>query len=87
MPIDGPASLRSLLMRYSEQYVRNVTEKLMTYAIGRGTEAGDMPAIRKISREAAPNNYRFSSIVTGIVTSPAFQMNTKVAAPEVAAKK
>jgi hypothetical protein len=85
-PIDGPATLRALLMRYSEQYVRTVTDKLMTYALGRGTEAGDMPAIRKISRGAASSNYRFSSIVTGIVTSPAFQMNMKVAAPKIAVK-
>jgi hypothetical protein len=85
-PIDGPATLRALLMRYSDQYVRNVSEKMMTYALGRGTEAGDMPAIRKVTRDAAKSNYRFSSIITGIVTESAFQMNMKVAAPKVAAQ-
>jgi hypothetical protein len=77
--IDGPASLRALLMRYSDQYVRTVTEKLMTYALGRGVEAYDMPLVRKITRDSGRSNYRFSSLITGIVSSPAFQMNTKVA--------
>jgi hypothetical protein len=86
MVIDGPATLRSVIMRYREPYVRNVTEKLMTYALGRGTESGDMPAIRKISRTASPNNYRFSSIIMGIVTSPAFQMNMKLAETKLATK-
>jgi hypothetical protein len=75
--LDGPASLRSALLRYSDQYVRVVTEKLLTYALGRGTDAADMPVVRSIVREAAKNDYRFSALVTGIVKSVPFQMNTK----------
>ena len=88
-PIDGPASLRALLMNYSDQYVRNVSEKLLTYALGRGVEAGDMPLVRKITRDSAGTSYRFSSLVAGIVTSPQFQKNMKIAdgAPKAAASK
>ena len=77
--ITGPASLRQALLRYSPQFVRTVTEKMMTYAVGRGMEYYDMPAIRTVVRDAGRNNNRFSSIVLGIVKSPAFQMKTKVA--------
>jgi hypothetical protein len=76
-PLDGPASLRQALLRYADQYVRTVTEKLLTYAMGRGVEYYDMPVVRSIVRDARPANYRFSSLVTGIVRSPPFQMNVK----------
>jgi hypothetical protein len=79
MALDGPATLRALLLKYSDQYVRNVTEKLLTYALGRGVEYQDMPLVRKIVRDAAPSNYRFSSLVMSIVTSTPFQMNMKEA--------
>jgi hypothetical protein len=75
--LNGPASLRDALVRYSDQYVRVVTEKLLTYAIGRGTEAAEMPVVRSIVRGAAGSNYRFSDLVLGIVKSVPFQMNTK----------
>jgi hypothetical protein len=75
--VNGPASLREVLLRYSDQYVRVVTEKLLTYGIGRGIEYRDMPLVRSIVRDAARDNYRFSSIVLGIVRSAPFQMNTK----------
>jgi hypothetical protein len=77
--ITNPTTLRQGLLRYSPQFVRTVTEKMMTYAVGRGMEYYDMPAIRTIVRDAGRNNNRFSSIVLGIVKSPAFQMKTKVA--------
>ena len=64
-------------MRYSPQFVRVVTEKLMTYGLGRGVEYYDMPVIRSIVRDAEKNNYRFSSIVLGIVKSAPFQMRVK----------
>jgi len=80
--LDGVASLRQALVRYSDQFERVVTEKLMTYALGRGTEYQDMPLIRSIVREAAPSRYRFSSLVLGIVKSPAFQTNMKAPASE-----
>jgi hypothetical protein len=78
--IDGIAGLRGFIVKYSDQFVRVATEKLMTYALGRGVEDGDMPAVRAIVRGAAPNDYRFSSIVMGIVKSDQFQMNMKPAA-------
>jgi hypothetical protein len=55
-----------------------VTEKLMTYGLGRGVEYYDMPVIRSIVRDASKNNYQFSSIVLGIVKSAPFQMRMKV---------
>jgi hypothetical protein len=77
--VDGVASLREVLVRYSDQFVRVVTEKLLTYALGRGVEYEDMPLVRSIVRDSAAGKYRFSSLVLGIVKSPAFQMNTKAA--------
>lgn len=75
--VDGPASLRQALLGYSDQFVQTVTEKLLTYAMGRGVQYYDMPTVRGIVREAARNDYRFSSIVRGIVNSTPFQMQTK----------
>jgi mono/diheme cytochrome c family protein len=72
--VSGPQDLRKALMRRPEQFVQTMTEKLMTYALGRSVEYFDMPAIRRIVRDAARDNYRFSSIVMGIVKSPPFQM-------------
>ena len=54
-----------------------MTEKMLTYALGRGLEYYDMPVVRSIARDAAAQNYRFSSIVLGIVKSDQFQMNMK----------
>jgi cytochrome c551/c552 len=76
--VDGPAGLRDGLIRYSPQFVRVVTEKLLTYALGRGAEYYDMPVVRSVVREAAPNNYRLTSLIVGIVKSAPFQMNLKV---------
>jgi hypothetical protein len=72
--VNGPVELRTALLRYSDQIVRNATDKLLTYALGRGTEYYDMPVVRSIVRDAAPENYRFSSIIMGIVTSEPFLM-------------
>src|SRR2546422_3360403 len=77
-PINGPVGLRQALLRYSPQFVRMVTEKLMTYGLGRGVEYYDMPVIRSVVRDASRNNNRFSSIVLGIVKSAPFQMRMKV---------
>jgi hypothetical protein len=76
--VDGPASLREALVGYSEQFTRTVAEKLLTYALGRGTEYYDMPVVRSIVRDASRNNYRFSSLILGIVKSPPFQTNVKM---------
>ena len=76
--VTGPVGLRNALLRYSPQFVRVVTEKLMTYGLGRGVEYYDMPVIRSIVRDAGRNNNRFSSLVLGIVKSAPFQMRKKV---------
>ena len=72
--VDGVAGVRTWVLKYKDQYVQNVTANLLTYALGRGVEYDDMPTVRKIVRDAAPENYRFSAIVNGIVNSPAFRM-------------
>ncbi|HWF09526.1 MAG TPA: DUF1588 domain-containing protein, partial [Bryobacteraceae bacterium] len=74
-PVNGPSDLRNALLKHPEQFAQTMTEKLMTYALGRGVEYYDMPAIRRIVRDAKRDNYRFSSIVMGIVTAPEFQSN------------
>ena len=74
---NGPVELRQALLKYSPQFVRFATEKLMTYGLGRGVEYYDMPQIRAIVGNAAAEDYRFSALVTGIVLSPAFTMRTK----------
>jgi mono/diheme cytochrome c family protein len=73
-PVSGPVDLRKALMTRPEQFVQTFTEKLMTYALGRTVEYYDMPVVRQIVRDAAKDNYRFSSIVGGIVKSAPFQM-------------
>jgi hypothetical protein len=72
--VDGPVALRRALTKKPELFVRTVTEKLMTYGLGRGLEHTDMPTVRRLAREAAKEDYRFSSIVLGIVKSAPFQM-------------
>jgi uncharacterized protein DUF1585 len=76
--VDGPSGLRQALLRYSPQFVRMFTEKMMTFALGRGVEYSDMPVLRSIVRDAARENNRFSAIVLGIVKSAPFQMRVKV---------
>jgi hypothetical protein len=72
--VDGIVSLRKALMRNPEIFVGTFVEKMMTYALGRGVAATDMPTVRQIVRDGAARNYRFASMVEGIVNSPAFQM-------------
>jgi len=75
--VNGPIELRQALLHYSPQFVRTITEKLMTFALGRGVEYQDMPVIRSIVREADRDNDRFVSILMGIIKSAPFQMRTK----------
>jgi hypothetical protein len=70
----GPTGVRQLLVSRRERFAATVTEKLLTYALGRGLEYYDAPAVRAIMREAAPNEYRWSSLVLAIVKSTPFQM-------------
>jgi len=71
---NGPAELRNVLLSHPEQFANTVTDRLLTYALGRGVEYYDQPAIRKITREAASSNYKWSSLILGIVNSVPFQM-------------
>jgi mono/diheme cytochrome c family protein len=77
LKFDGPSGLRNALLRYSPEFTRTVTEKLLVYALGRGVDYQDMPLIRSIVRDAGRNNNRFSSLVLGIVESQPFNMNVK----------
>ena len=72
---DGPAGLTTLLLtKYRDDFVRTATEKLLTYALGRGVEYYDAPTIRSIGRDAARDNYRISSLILAVVRSAPFQM-------------
>jgi len=75
--VDGVVALRNALLRDPELFVGTVTEKLLIFALGRGLGHYDMPAVRSIVRESARQNYRFSSLIMGIVRSTAFQKRIK----------
>jgi hypothetical protein len=77
--VDGPATLRAALMSRPDVFVSTLTEKLLTYALGRGVDYNDEPAIRAIVARAASDHYRFSDLVAGIVKSPPFRMKIKAA--------
>ena len=71
---EGPQGLRNALASRSEAFITTFTEKLLTYAIGRGVELADAPVVRQITRDAGGSDYRFSSLIMGIVESAPFQM-------------
>jgi mono/diheme cytochrome c family protein len=73
-PFAGPAELRKILMTKREEFVTTVTVRLLTYGLGRGLEYSDLPVVRQVMREAAPSEYRWSSLILGIVNSTPFQM-------------
>ena len=81
---EGIAGLRTLLVSHKEDFVRTLSGKLLAYAIGRGLDYRDMPAVRTIARDAAPADYSWSSIITGIVQSAPFRM--AVASGEAASR-
>jgi hypothetical protein len=74
LKVNGPADLRQVILSHPDQFIRTMTEMLMTYGVGRGLEYYDMPTVRSIVKEAARTNYRFSSLVLGVVKSAPFQM-------------
>ena len=76
--LNGPATLREALVGRSDAFVTTATEKLLTYAVGRAVHYYDMPVVRSVVRESARNDYRFSSLVLGIVKSAQFQMKRKM---------
>lgn len=73
--VDGPAGVRDLLIRHQDQYLRNVVQALMTYALGRGIDYDDMPTVRTVLRDAAHDNYRLKSLIEAIVMNDVFRMN------------
>jgi hypothetical protein len=76
--ISGPVELRQGILSRPEAFATVVTERMMTYALGRGLEPSDMPVVRRIVRKAAQNGYRLSIIVNGIIESAPFQMRTRL---------
>jgi hypothetical protein len=75
---DGPSELQQALLKRPELLVSTVTEKLLTYALGRGIEPYDAPAVRKVVRDASASDFRFSSVILGIVNSTPFQMRSSL---------
>jgi hypothetical protein len=75
--VDGIVTLRAAIMKRPDVFVRTMTQKLLTYAVGRGLEPADMPALRAIVRGADAQGDRFSALVLGVVKSEPFQMRVK----------
>jgi hypothetical protein len=76
--VDGPVALREAIAKRPAAFATILTTRLMTYALGRGLEPSDMPVVRSIVKKAALDDYRFASIIAGIVESPLFQMRTRL---------
>jgi hypothetical protein len=81
--VNGVGQLREAIVRRPDLFVGTLTEKMLVYALGRGVEARDMPAVRNIVREAASRDYRMSAIVLGVVRSVPFRMRMKPDADEL----
>ncbi|HEY4210611.1 MAG TPA: DUF1592 domain-containing protein [Steroidobacteraceae bacterium] len=74
-PVDGPAGVRTFVLKYKDAYVQNVASNLLTYALGRGVEYNDMPTVRNIVHTSARDNYKLKTIIEAITASDVFQMN------------
>jgi hypothetical protein len=72
--VDSPKTFREALLSRSDEFNRTVTEKLLTYALGRGVEYSDAPTVRQLNRDLARNDHRWSTLILGIVNSTPFQM-------------
>jgi hypothetical protein len=70
--------MREAILKRPEAFATVLTTRLLTYALGRGLEPSDMPVVRKIVKRAAADDYRFATIIAGIVDSPLFQMRTRL---------
>ncbi len=86
-PVSSPSELRTALLARPDQFVQTVTEKLMTFALGRSLQYTDMPTVRAIVRQAASEGNTFESILKGIVDSPPFRMRQLPGAPAVGTKQ
>jgi hypothetical protein len=73
--VDGPAGIRAFLLKYQDQYVQNVTQNLLTYALGRGVEYDDMPTVRRLVRDSSSDGYKLKTLIETIATSDIFAMN------------
>ena len=85
--IESPRAFREMLLATGDEVVRTVTEKLLTYALGRGVDHADAPAVRQIVRRLARDDYRWSSLVLGIVESEQFQMRSTPDSTSAAAQE
>jgi len=74
--VDGVAGVKSLLLKDPDRFVGAIAQKLLMYSIGRNVQYFDAPAVRKIVRDSAANDYKFSSLVLGVTKSAPFQMRT-----------
>jgi len=83
--IDSPKAFREALLTNTDEFTRTVTEKLLTYSLGRGLEYYDAPALRQIVRDLARNDYRWSSLIVGVVQSVPFQMRRSLGSRSTAA--
>jgi hypothetical protein len=83
---EGPDGLRNIILANKDQFVQTATNRLLTYAVGRGLDYYDMPTIRKIVKASAPSNYNFSTLVVNVVKSMPFQMRKAPKPEEVSAK-
>jgi hypothetical protein len=84
--VDGPAALRNVILSRPEAFTTTLTERIMTYALGRGVEPPDMAVIRRIVKNSAQRNYSLQSIISGIVESAPFQMRTRLEAEPTATR-
>jgi hypothetical protein len=75
VPVDGPGGVRTFLLKYQDQYLRNVTQNLLTYALGRGVEYDDMPMVRSILASTANDHYRLKGLIEAVAMSDVFRMN------------
>lgn len=78
MEVEKADDLNEFLLNYRESVARNVIQKMLTYAVGRGMDFNDMPLVRKVQGIARQDNYRFQSLITAVVNSDAFLMNEVV---------
>jgi hypothetical protein len=86
VPVDGPTGVQTFLVRYQDQYLRNVTQNLLTYALGRGVEYDDMPTVRRILNSTSNDGHRLKSLIEAVALSDVFRMNVAEPAAVLSAR-
>jgi hypothetical protein len=81
-PVNGPEDVRKFLLKYQDQYLRNVTLNLLTYALGRGMEYDDMPVVRSVLKSAASGGYKLRGLIEAVAMSDIFRSNVAEGAPD-----